>query len=308
MTGVSFSASAKAEICRLLPGKRCCAQAACFGILLFGNCFQPDSVKIITESREFAYSLPKLFKKAFNMEFDSYPSLESPGKLVFQIWEKQKIKDIMETFGFSPADTLTLHVNFPVIEEDCCKLAFLRGAYLAGGSVTDPAKGYHLELTTTHGAVARETDILIREQLLFAPKTARRSGGQVLYLKQSEQIADFLTYLGAPIAAMGIMETRMEKDLNNKVNRRCNCDDANTSKVVEAAQEQLHAIHLLQERGFLENLPDKLKQAAMARLDNPSASLTELADMMTPPITKPAMNNRMKQLVKLAKEEKETKP
>ena len=302
MSGVSFSAAAKAEICRLLPSKRCCAQAACFGILLFGNCFQADSIKIITESREFAHSLPRLFKKAFDLEFDSYPSLESPGKLVFQIWDEKKTGAIMEIFGFSPEDTLTLHVNFPVIEEECCKLAFLRGAYLAGGSVTDPAKGYHMELTTTHAAVARETDFLIREQLPFAPKIAHRGGAQVLYIKQSEMISDFLTYLGAPIAAMGIMETRLEKELNNKVNRRCNCDDANISKVVEAAQEQLAAIHILKERGLLENLPEKLKQAAIAREENPSASLSELAAMMNPPITKPAMNNRMKQLLKLAKE------
>lgn len=304
MSGVSFSAAAKAEICRLLPNKRCCAQAACFGVLLFSNCFQWDSIKIITESREFAHCLPKLFKKAFDVEFDSYPSLESPGKLVFQIWEPKKIGEIMEVFGFSPEETLALHVNFPVIEEECCKLAFLRGAYLAGGSVTDPAKGYHMELTTTHAAVARETDVLIREQLPFSPKTARRGGGQVLYIKQSEMIADFLTYLGAPIAAMGIMEARLEKELNNKVNRRCNCDDANISKVVEAAQEQLGAIQTLRNMGLVDSLPEKLKQAAIAREENPSASLTELAAMMTPPITKPAMNNRMKQLIKLAKETK----
>ena len=124
----------------------------------------------------------------------------------------------------------------------------------------------------------------------------------MLYVKQSELISDFLTFLGAPIAAMGIMEARLEKELNNKVNRRCNCDDANISKVVEAAQEQLAAIHVIQEAGLMEKLPAKLKQAADARSDNPAASLSELAAMMDPPISKPAMNNRMKKLVQLAKE------
>ena len=238
----SFSAAAKAEVCRILPQKHCCALAECFGILLYCNSFQSDGIKIITESREFAYILPKLFKKAFDLTFDSYPSLEAPGKLVFQIWDAEKIGDIMDSFGFSPDGTLSLHVNLPIVEDDCCKAAFLRGAFLAGGSVTDPGKGYHMEVTTTHQSVARETDALIREVMAFAPKTAQRGGGQVLYIKQSEQISDFLTYLSAPVAAMGIMETRLEKELNNKVNRRCNCDDANTSKVVEAAQEQLAAI------------------------------------------------------------------
>ena len=98
------------------------------------------------------------------------------------------------------------------------------------------------------------------------------------------------------------MEARLEKELNNKVNRRCNCDEANTSKVVEAAQEQLAAIRTLQEHGLAENLPAKLKQALVAREKNPEASLTELASMMEPPITKPAMNHRLKKLVELAKE------
>ena len=298
----SFSSAARAEICRELPHKHCCAKAQCFGILLFCNSFQDDGIKIITESREFACILPKLFKKAFDLDFDSYPSLASSGKLVFLIRDPEKLSEIMEAFGFSAGDTLALHVNYPIVEEECCKVSFLRGAFLAGGSVTDPGKGYHLELATTHQAVARETELIVREVMDFTPKTAARGGAQVLYLKQSEQISDFLTRLGAPVAAMGIMEARLEKELNNKVNRRCNCDDANTSKVVEAAQEQLAVIRVLRERGILEGLPEKLKQAAIVREQNSSGSLTELAAMMEPPITKPAMNNRMKKLAAIAKE------
>ena len=124
-----------------------------------------------------------------------------------------------------------------------------------------------------------------------------------MYLKQSDLISDILTYLGAPIAAMGIMEAKLEKELNNKVNRRCNCDDANISKVVAAAQEQLNAIRVLKEKGIYGNLPVKLRQAAAAREENPEASLTELAAMMEPPISKPAMNHRLKKLVELTREE-----
>jgi DNA-binding protein WhiA len=300
---ISFSAAAKAEICRLIPQKQCCALAECFGVLLFCNSFGDDGIRIITESREFAYILPKLFKKAFDVEFDSFPSLYSPGKLVFQIVEPEKIDCIMDACGFSRGSTLALHLNLPMVEENCCKGSFLRGAFLAGGSVTDPEKGYHLELTTTHHSVARETYTLMHESLGFYPKTAARGGGQVLYLKQSELISDFLTFLNAPVAAMGIMEARLEKELNNKVNRRCNCDDANTSKVVEAAQEQLAAIRILRERGVIDKLPQKIQQAVRAREENPEASLTELAALMEPPISKPAMNHRLKKLVAMAQEE-----
>lgn len=299
---LSFSASAKAEICKEYPQTGCCALAQCFGILLFCNSFTENKIKIITESQDFARLLPRLFRKAFCVSFDCFPEDGASGKLVFAIQDSRKIVAIMDAFGFSSGSTLSLHINLPVVEEDCCKAAFLRGAFLAGGSVTSPAKAYHMELATTHQIVSRECDALIRETMGFSPKTASRAGGQVLYLKQSDLISDFLTYLGAPVAAMGIMEAKLEKELNNQVNRCCNCDDANTSKVVEAAQEQLAAIRILRERDAFECLPGKLLQAARAREENPESSLAELAAMMEPPITKPAMNHRLKRIVELAKE------
>ena len=299
---LSFSAAAKAELCRDIPHKHCCCLAEAFGILLFCNSFTSEGIKIITESREFAWMLPKLFKRAFDIHFDAYPSMEAPGKLVFQIFDPEKIDIIMDSFGFDMGDTLSLHVNWPIVEDECCRTAFLRGAFLGGGSVTDPAKGYHMELTTTHQAVARETRVLIQDAMDFTAKTAQRNGCVVLYIKQSEQISELLALLGAGVASMGIIEARLEKELNNKVNRRCNCDDANISKVVDAAQGQLNAIEILKEKGLLEKLPAKLQQAAAARENNPESSLSELAAMMDPPITKPAMNQRLKKLIEYARE------
>ena len=300
---VSFSAGVKAEISNTIPQKQCCALAEAFGVLLFCNTFSAQLIRIVTESRDFAYMLPKLFRRAFGFDFDEFPSLASPGKLVFQITDEDKLGEIMERYGFDPESTLALHVNLSVLEEECCRSAFLRGAYLAGGSVTDPGKGYHMEMATGHGFVARETYALMEEQLGFYPKLAQRSGSQVLYIKHSDLISDTLTYLGAPVSAMGIIEAKLEKELKNRVNRRCNCDDANTSKVVDAAQNQLNAIRILREKGVFEKLPSKLQEAAVAREKNPESSLTELAGMMEPPITKPAMNNRLKKLMQLAKEE-----
>ncbi|MBR3979233.1 MAG: DNA-binding protein WhiA [Oscillospiraceae bacterium] len=298
----SFSGNVKAELCRSFPAKHCCALAECFGILLFCNSFSVDGIRIITESKEFAQALPKLFKKAFSLTFDQLPDTQTGGKMTFLITQRQKLASIMKAYGFEPEDTLSLHINLPVVEDECCKTAFLRGSFLAGGSVTDPAKSYHLEIATNHRSVAREAYTFIHEVLGFYPKNAQRGGGQVLYFKNSELISDCLTFLGAPISAMGIMEARLEKELNNKVNRRCNCDEANTSKVVEAAQEQLSAIRILRQKGLAENLPPKLIQALVAREENPEASLTELAAMMQPPISKPAMNHRLKKLVQMSKE------
>lgn len=299
---MSFSADAKCEVARFVPTDEKSALAECFGILLFSNLFQSDCIKIVTESSEFAKILPKLFRKAFGVGFDVLPQETSQGKLTFQIRNTAKIETIMNCFGFSASDTVSLHINLPIVEEDEWKVSFFRGAFLAGGSVTDPAKGYHCELSTTHQIVARECEALFYEALGFPPKTAKRSGGQILYLKQSDCISDFLTYLGAPVAAMSIMETKLERELNNKVNRCCNCDEANTSKTVEAAQEQLVAIRTIRRHMDVETLGDKLVQAIIARENNPEASLAELAALMNPPITKAAMNHRLKRLIVIAKE------
>ena len=299
---LSFSGSAKEEICRDLPQKRCCCQAMAYGILLYANTFRADMVRIVTESREFALALPRIFRKAFKMEFDEFPSVAAPGKLVFQISDPWKLEAIMDVYGFDSGYTLALHVNLSVLEDECCQESFLKGAFLAGGSVTDPGKGYHLELATGHRAVGRETHALMGEVLGFYPKQAVRGANTVLYFKQSDQISEVLTRLGAGISGMAIIEAKLEKELNNKVNRRVNCDGANISKVVDAAQAQLTAIRVLRERGGFEELPEKLRLAALAREENPESSLTELAAMMEPPITKPAMNNRMKKLMKLAGE------
>ena len=302
---VSFSAAAKAEICRNIPTKKCCALAECFGILLYCNTFTSDTIRIVTESNEFGGLLQKLFRKAFGFGFDLVPEDTASGKKVFQITNQGKLDAIMTACGFSSGKTLAVHVNLPVLEEECCRAAFLRGTFLAGGSVTDPVKGYHLEITTTHQSVARETYILVEEILQFYPKLTERGGNAVLYLKQSERISDLLAYLGASVAAMAIMEARLEKEMSNKVNRRCNCDDANISKVIDAAQEQLAAIRVLREHGQFETLPDKLQQAAVARENNPESALAELALQMEPPISKPAMNHRLQRLVRLAQEVKQ---
>ena len=295
---MSFSSNVKQELCRQAVSKKCCAVAECFGVLLYCNTFSTDLVKIVTESRDFAERLPKLFRRAFGLEFDEVPGAGA-GKLVFTITDPAKLRQIFAAFGFSVERHVTLHVNFGILEEDCCRVSFLRGAFLAGGSVTDPAKRYHLELTTSHQKVSREVNALLLD-LGFYPKDTGRNGTSVLYFKQSDYIEDFLTLLGAPVCAMAIMEAKVEKELRNGVNRRVNCDTANLTKVVDAAQDQIAAIRRLEERGLLEQLPDKLRQTARLRMENPEATLTELAQMFDPPVTKSAMNHRMRKLIEQA--------
>ena len=181
----SFSFKAKSELCRTAVQRLCCARAECYGVLLYCNTFTMREVRIITENPEFAARLPRLFHRAFGVKFDRQPSDELPGsKLVFQITKAEKLRRIVDTLGYDPRQSVVLHVNFALLEEDCCRTAFLRGAFLAGGSVTDPEKRYHLELSTSHVQASREVSALLQE-MGFMPRSVMRSGSAVIYFKQS---------------------------------------------------------------------------------------------------------------------------
>lgn len=297
---MSFSTQVKAELCRAPLNRKCCAQAEAYGVLLYCSLSTPTEVRITTESPEFAARLPQLFQKAFQVRFDRLPA-EGAGKRIFSITQPDKLSALWSVFGHDPAEALVHHINYAVLEEDHCRTAFLRGAFLAGGSVTDPAKRYHLELATSHLSVSRELHALLLE-MGFSPKESRRKANAITYFKQSDAIEDFLTVMGAPLAAMELMNAKAEKDLRGSINRRVNCDAANLDKAVDAAQGQIEAIYKLEERGMLENLPDKLKEAVDLRMAHPELTLSQLAELCDPPVSKSAFNHRLRKLMELAKQ------
>ena len=298
---MSFSFETKNELCRLPVQRRCCAQAEAYGILLYCHTFSSSEVRIITENPNFAARLPRLFQRAFDLRFDRQPdpNREEAGKMVFQITEREKLDHIIDLLGYDPRQSLALHINFAMVEEECCRASFLRGCFFAGGSITDPSKRYHLELTGSHLQASRELEVLLRESG-YPPKSVTRNGSVVTYFKQSDQIEDFLTLIGAPVAAMHIMSTKLEKGIRNSVNRRLNCDSANLDKAVEAAQSQGAAIRRLEAAGRLKDLPDKLRETAALRLEYPELSLSELAETFDPPVTRSCLNHRLRKLVELA--------
>ena len=256
---MSFAGETKGELCRTALNRKCCTQAEAYGVLLYCNTFSGREIRIITENEAFAQRLPILFRKAFRLSFDRLPDGE--GKYSFGITDPAKLAAVSGTFGMD-AGSLANHVNFAVLEEPCCRAAFLREAG-------------------------------------FQPKEATRKANYIAYFKQSERIEDFLTAIGAPLAAMEIMNAKLEKNLRGSVNRRVNCDAANLDKAVEAAQVQLEAIRSLEQSGQLEGLPDKLRETARLRLEHPEDTLAELAALCDPPATKSALNHRLRKLVEL---------
>jgi DNA-binding protein WhiA len=296
---MSFAGTAKQELCKEELSRRCCAQAEAYGVLLYCNSFSQSELKIVTESAAFARRLPLLFRKAFKVEFDHRPVSEEEGKLIFSMDDREKMTAVCNTFGYALGESLAHHINFAVLEEDHCRTAFLRGAFLAGGSVTDPEKGYHLEMATSHYHVSREMTALMLDMGFFPKETTRKSN-YITYFKQSEYIEDFLTAIGAPLSAMEIMNTKLEKNLRSSINRRVNCDAANLDKAVDAAQQQLAAIRTLEDTVGLDGLTDKLKEAAQLRLEHPELTLSQLAELCCPPVTKSSLNHRLQKLMAMA--------
>ena len=291
---MSFSSETKEELCRVALNRSCCALAEAYGVLLYCHTFDRREIRIITAGEAFVQRLPRLFRRAFDVSFDVLPGEGGRGKRTFLITDRAKILAVMSAFG--QESSVTHHINFGVLESECCRSAFLRGAFLAGGSVNDPAKRYHLEFLTGHAAVGREMVALMLEMGL-APKASVRNGGAITYFKQSEAIEDVLTMMGAPLSSMSFMQTKMQRDMNNAVNRKVNCDSANADKIVAAAARQLETIRELERRYGLFSLPEDLMETAMLRIANPEASLTDLARLADPPVTKSCMGHRMKKLL-----------
>ena len=297
----SFSYKAKAELCRAAVQRLCCARAECYGVLLYCNTFTMQEVRIITENPEFAARLPRLFHRAFGVKLDRQPADEAPGsKLIFQITDPDKLRRVLDTLGYDPRQSLVLHVNFALLEDDCCRTAFLRGAFLAGGSVTDPEKRYHLELSTSHIQASREVSALLQE-MGFLPRSVMRGGSAVIYFKQSEHIEDLLTTLGAPVAATEIMTAKVDKEIRNGANRAMNCDMANVNKTLDAVAAQQEAIEKLEKSGQMEKLPEKIQETARLRMQNPELPLAQLAALFDPPISKSCLNHRIRKIMEEAR-------
>ncbi len=297
---MSFSSDAKAELCRVAVKDQSCAAAECYGALLFCHTFSPREIRIVTASADFAARLPRLFRRAFAMRFDELPGEGASGKRAFVIRDGAKIREVFRAFGMEPGETLTLHINLGVLEEDCCRVSFVRGAFLAGGSISDPEKSYHLELCTTHLSAGRELCALLRD-MGAQPHITARGAQSVIYLKQPDVMADFLTAVGAPVASLGVMSAKVDRDMRNIINRKVNCDSANADKTVAAAQEQLDAIKRLDREKGLDSLPEKLREAALLRIANPAASLSDLAQLAMPPVSKSCISHRINKIAELSR-------
>ena len=211
-------------------------------------------------------------------------------------------KKLVDTFGINMWEE-TGGVSHGLIRSEKCARAYLRDTFLCVGSVSDPGKEYHLEFNCRSLAHAKQILALLYILGKSAGFTERKSRF-VVYLKDSQDIIDLLGLMGAHISMMEMENQRIRKDVVNTVNRRVNCDTANAKRTVGAAQQQIRDIRFLEERGILKVLPEKLREMAEVRAENPELPLGELGQMLQPPVSKSGVNHRLKKLSEIAEKER----
>ncbi len=275
---MSFSQEVKNELVDHIDGGRHCQIAELCGLISFGGkVIQNDAGSVI----EFQCDHPKMQKKYF--------TLSNKANIIGG--------DGLEFFPDTP-DTLE-QVKGIIIQQTCCKRAYLRGAFLMGGSISDPNKGYHFEVVCKSDKQAQQIQYIMTSLDLDA-KIVNRQKHYVVYLKEGEQIVSALGFMGATKALMDLENIRILKEMRNTVNRRVNCEAANITKTVNAAVKQIQDIKLIDEVKGLSALPENLRDIAIIRLENPDASLKDLGEMMEPPIGKSGVNHRLRRISEIA--------
>lgn len=306
---MSFSHSVKEEIAANLPQSPCCLHAMAYGMLLFSREFSPQGISIMTDHDCVAKTYEALLDQQAHVQAQT--KISDAGKYTVSV-PVGEISQVLSVFSVSGNEAL-LRVNRANLlnessdEEglNCCHNAFLKGAFLACGTVSDPNKSYHLEFVVPYRTLSFDLLKLLTESGIKAKHMVRRYVN-VIYIKDSESIEDLLHLMGASMSAFEIAHIKIYKNFRNVSNRRTNFDDANTTRVAAAACEQIYAIRALHESGKYALLEPELQQVANAREENPDASLSELGALFSPPMTRSAVNHRLKKLVALSKNNEET--
>lgn len=295
---MSFSSEAKKEIAAALPDKLCCRAAQLYGMLECGHAFQRDEISLQTELTAVADVYALLLPRICGVGVPQRDTLQRRTLLhQCQVAEPHRTA-VLERFGHTGSE-VSLRLNRANLDCDNCARAYLRGAFLVCGAVTDPEHDYHLEFSVPHYNLCRDLLALLRE-VGFPAKSVTRSGSYIVYIKESERIEDCLTYLGAQKAALEMMGVKMVKSIRNDTNRRINCENANIDKTVLAASAQVEAVRRIEENGGLASLPEELQAVARLRLENPDMSLRDLGAALEPPLSRSGVNHRLQRLIAIA--------
>ncbi|KGK87328.1 MULTISPECIES: DNA-binding protein WhiA [unclassified Clostridium] len=311
---MSFSAKVKNEVCRYtkLSEEEALAELSAImrasGTLTFGS-NRKISFKITTENAAIARVVFRLLKEYFNIHakimMKRSNSFKKNNLYIVVITEDSDVKGILTKTEVLIEEEGMLSLNYGISDEmipdDSTKRAYIRGAFLGGGSISNPEKTYHLEFVTHNEEYAKKLSDIINFYGLNS-KVIQRKNSYIIYIKEGEQIIDLLNVIGAHTSLLELENVRIMKEMRNNVNRLVNCETANLSKTVNAAVRQIESIKLIQREVGLQRLAKNLREIAEVRLKYPDESLKELGEMLNPPVGKSGVNHRLRRIEKIAEE------
>ncbi len=293
---MSFSCEVKNELVSRPVLSDCCKHAEAYGLLLFGRSFSSASISFAAENR----AVSEKYAECIRAITDSEPEYsDRPGKMaIVSVKTAVDRRTILNTFGHT-AGELSLRINRANMSDECCFAAFIRGVFLACGSVSSPEKSYHLEFVVPFLKLSNDLFSFLQE-LGFPPKHVMRKGYHIIYYKDSANIEDLLTLMGATNATLRLIGIKVDKDMRNHVNRRVNFETANIDRSVLAGGVQVDAIRKIERLRGLDSLSPGLREIAQIRLENPGASLYELEDLLEGRLSRSGINHRLKRLEQIA--------
>jgi cell division protein WhiA len=309
---VSFSTLVKDELCRIELHDICCMKSEILGVILTGNLFahgkSSGNLKMVTENAAFARRVFSTIRKVYgiNPEVSIRRSSKLKKHISYSIIlaSMQIINKMLYDFEISAFSESTFAPQNTTLKKICCRKSFLRAAFLSGGSVSDPEKTYHLEIATQNKMCTE----IIKDLLVdygINVKIIIRKGNYVAYIKEGENIVDFLNIIGAHTALMEFENVRILKEMRNGVNRIVNCETANLGKTVNASVRQVDNIKLIKSTIGISNLPENLIDIANLRIEYAELSLKELGEMLNPRLGKSGVNHRLRKLDEIANEIRE---
>lgn len=295
---MSFSSDVKNELLSIEMIPECCEHAEGYGMLLFGRSFTSANISFAAENKvvsdQYAANITSITHTLPEYTYGE-------GKMsIVSVKTALERRAVLNAFGHTPGE-LSLRINRGNLSGDCCFAAFIRGVFLACGTISSPEKNYHLEFVIPFLKLSNDLFAVLQE-LNFKPKHILRKGYHIIYFKDSESIEDLLTLMGATNATLNLINIKIKKNMRNRINRRVNFETANIDRAVSACGAQTDAIRKIEAHGGLESLPDGLREMAKVRLENPEASLNELGEIFEGKLSRSGINHRLNRLVQIASE------
>ncbi|AHV95091.1 DNA-binding protein WhiA [Paenibacillus sabinae] len=303
---MSFAALTKKELTMVESGP-CCEKAEMSALIRMNGSVQLSSKRIVldisTENAAIARRIYSLLKKYYQVHTELLvrKKMRLKKNNVYIVRIPARVQEILNDLKIvSEGFMFTDGIDESIVRKNCCKRAYLRGAFMAGGSVNNPeGSSYHLEIASMYEEHCKALVKLAGEFHLNA-RCIERKKGFILYIKEGEKIIEFLSLIGAHQALFKFEDVRIMRDMRNSVNRIVNCETANLNKTISAAVRQIENIKFLEKEIGLENLPDKLREVAEVRLSHPDINLKEVGEMLKGNVSKSGVNHRLRKIDELA--------